>query len=100
MQLMNNNKQLVDKNKDDLENIGHIIVRKYQKNLLIKELNDIFVQEYIKNQTPETQGVWISDLSRLSYIIKEQNEEKVNYVHLNLVIPICVQRYNFNALRF
>ena len=75
MQLMNNNKQLVDKTKDEIENIGYIIVRKHQKNLLIKELSDIFVQEYIKNQTPETQGVWVSDLSRLSYIIKEQNEE-------------------------
>jgi hypothetical protein len=73
-QIMKNNIELVDKNKDDICNIGYILVRKHRKKLLIKELCDVFINEYIKKQTPETQGLWVSDLSRYNYVIKEKKE--------------------------
>jgi hypothetical protein len=54
----------------DIEDFAQILVNKYNDNLLHKYLGDFIIQ-YYKKDDPSEQSLWNSDISRLTYIIKE-----------------------------
>ena len=55
------------------------IIFKFKKNTLVEFLADIITKNYKKND-PDEQSIWNSDVSRLSYLIKEASGKKSEWV--------------------
>lgn len=67
-----------EEKKDDEINFGEVLALKYNQHKLQNYLGDFVVSQY-KKEDPAQQSLWNSDVSRLTYIVKELLANKESY---------------------